>query len=171
MTVEPRFPTCAHHGAAHRHCRSRDWGLKRSDRAGSQGFRCERLRAGPTSARSRSGDPTRPQYVSGFEICRQRLTGSFLPRFGYPYRVGHRADVHRALLDAVRGYPDQLKLNLGQAVRAFEQDESTVTVTLENGASCQPALLPRRWRTPRIRSYCLPRCVVGARRNGRSVER
>jgi 3-hydroxybenzoate 6-monooxygenase len=79
--------------------------------------------------------------VSGFEICRQRLTGSFLHRFGYPYRVGHRADVQMALLDAAREYPNQIKLNLGHAVRAFEQNDVTVTVTLESGASTAASAL------------------------------
>jgi 3-hydroxybenzoate 6-monooxygenase len=73
--------------------------------------------------------------VSGSEICRQRVTGSFRHQFGYPYRVGHRADVQKILLRAARSYPDSLELRLGESIRSFDQTESDVTVTLESGAT------------------------------------
>jgi len=73
--------------------------------------------------------------VSGSEICRQRVTESFRRQFGYPYRVGHRADVQKVLLEAARSYPDRLELRLGESVRSFVQTDSDVTVTLESGAT------------------------------------
>jgi len=73
--------------------------------------------------------------VSGSEICRQRVTDSFRRQFGHPYRVGHRADVQRVLLQAARSYPDNLELRLGESVRSFVQTESDVTLTLESGAT------------------------------------
>ena len=73
--------------------------------------------------------------LSGSEICRQRLEGSFQSRFGYSYRVGHRGDVQKVLLQAARSYPDLIELHLGESVRSFVQGEGEVTVTLESGAT------------------------------------
>jgi 3-hydroxybenzoate 6-monooxygenase len=73
--------------------------------------------------------------ITGSEICRQALNESFQRRFGYPYRVGHRADVQKVLLQAARDYPDSLELRLGESVRSFAQTEHDVTVTLESGAT------------------------------------
>jgi 3-hydroxybenzoate 6-monooxygenase len=79
--------------------------------------------------------------LSGFEICRQRLTGSFQSRFGYPYRVGHRTDVQKVLLQAARSYPDRVELRLGEGVRSFVQTERNVTVALESGATAVASAL------------------------------
>jgi 3-hydroxybenzoate 6-monooxygenase len=79
--------------------------------------------------------------LSGSEICRQRLAGPFQSRFGYPYRVGHRADVHKVLLEAARSYPNRIELRLGESVRSFAQSESDVTVTLESGATAVASAL------------------------------
>ena len=73
--------------------------------------------------------------LTGSEICRQRLNESFQRRFGYPYRVGHRADVQKVLLQAARSYPDSLELRLGESIRSFAQTEYDVTVTLESGGT------------------------------------
>ena len=73
--------------------------------------------------------------LSGSEICRQRLEGSFQSRFGYSYRVGHRGDVQKVLLQAARSYPELIELHLGESVRSFVQGEGEVTVTLESGAT------------------------------------
>jgi 2-polyprenyl-6-methoxyphenol hydroxylase-like FAD-dependent oxidoreductase len=51
---------------------------------------------------------------------------AFRQRFGNPYAVIHRADLHRALFDAARAGVDIEFLTSTQAVR-FEQDESGVT--------------------------------------------
>jgi salicylate hydroxylase len=54
-------------------------------------------------------------------------------RYGAPYFMIHRADLHRILLDAVKAAaPDAITLNA--RVTAFEQDASGVTVICEDGA-------------------------------------
>ena len=73
--------------------------------------------------------------LTGSEICRQRLNESFQRRFGYPYRVGHRADVQKVLLQAARSYRDSIELRLGESIRSFVQTDSDVTVTLESGGT------------------------------------
>ena len=57
-------------------------------------------------------------------------------RYGAPYFMIHRADLHRILLDAVTtAAPDAI--TLGARVSGFEQDDSGVTVFCENGARIQ----------------------------------
>lgn len=73
--------------------------------------------------------------LSGSEICRQRLEESFQSRFGHPYRVGHRSDVQKVLLQAARSYPDLIELHFGESLRSFTQGEGEVTVTLESGTT------------------------------------
>ena len=54
-------------------------------------------------------------------------------RYGAPYFMIHRADLHRILLDAVTAAaPDAI--TLGARVTGFEQDDSGVTVLCESGA-------------------------------------
>ncbi len=49
-------------------------------------------------------------------------------RWGAPYLVAHRADLHRALLEQVAGEP-QITVTSGSPVRDYEQDDHSVTVT------------------------------------------
>jgi 2-polyprenyl-6-methoxyphenol hydroxylase-like FAD-dependent oxidoreductase len=70
---------------------------------------------------------------SGMEICRQELGDSFFQRFGYPYRVGYRADVQSVLLGAAGRYPERIEIHLGSGIRSFVQDEGAVAVTLDGG--------------------------------------
>jgi salicylate hydroxylase len=53
-------------------------------------------------------------------------------RWGSPYLVIHRADLLRALVEAVSGQSG-LQLSLGTTVHAFENDDRLVTVGLSNG--------------------------------------
>jgi salicylate hydroxylase len=78
---------------------------------------------------------------SGSEICRQELTQSFLDRFGHPYQVAFRADVHGVLLHAARGYPDRIEFHLGNGVRGVEQNQDSVIVKLDDGSSAAGAAL------------------------------
>jgi 3-hydroxybenzoate 6-monooxygenase len=78
---------------------------------------------------------------SGTEICRQEFGRPFFDRFGYPYRVGYRADVQRVLLEAVYTYRERIVLRLGAEIRAFTQDESSVTLELANGTSVRGSAL------------------------------
>jgi salicylate hydroxylase len=53
-------------------------------------------------------------------------------RFGAPYWFVHRGDMHRALLDAVRRQPS-VRVHTGRRCTGFEQDGSSVTLTLAGG--------------------------------------
>jgi 3-hydroxybenzoate 6-monooxygenase len=57
----------------------------------------------------------------------------FRARFGNPYAVIHRADVHRSLLDGARA-SDRIRLVTSTRVLRVEQDERGVTVFDANGA-------------------------------------
>ncbi len=55
-----------------------------------------------------------------------------IERFGAPYWFVHRGDIHRALLDAVRGYSN-VGIHTGQRCTGFEQDGDKVTLSLAGG--------------------------------------
>ncbi len=55
-------------------------------------------------------------------------------RYGAPYFMIHRADLHRSLLDAVTAFGADI-ITLGARVTSFEQDADSVTVTCESGLS------------------------------------
>jgi salicylate hydroxylase len=58
----------------------------------------------------------------------------FEKRFGNPYAVTHRADIHGALLDGCRGN-DLIELRSSSRVVGFEQNDSSVTVKTSDGKS------------------------------------
>lgn len=60
------------------------------------------------------------------------LGPEFRARFGNPYAVVHRADLHAVLLDACRAHP-KVTLRAGSAVESYEQDGSSVSVMLRSG--------------------------------------
>ena len=61
-------------------------------------------------------------------------------RYGAPYFMIHRADLHRILLEAVMSAaPDCI--SLGTRATGFEQDHSSVTLTCENGVRVTGAAL------------------------------
>ena len=68
--------------------------------------------------------------IGGKRLARWRLGASFEKRFGAPYRVAHRADLHRALLEVATALPN-LKMRLGQAITTCDQTEAAVSVTTE----------------------------------------
>lgn len=70
---------------------------------------------------------------SNAQLARQELGGTFVQRFGEPYRVGFRADVQRVILDAVVGMPDLIDLRLGRGVIGVAQDADGVQVRLDDG--------------------------------------
>jgi len=59
---------------------------------------------------------------------------AFRERFGNPYAVMHRADVHHALLDAVRAH-DDIELLTSTRVDHVEQDDDSVTAFDSGGAA------------------------------------
>jgi salicylate hydroxylase len=66
--------------------------------------------------------------VSGRLLKRLTLGASFERRFGAPYRVAHRADLHRALLEVASARPN-LTIHLGQTISNFDQTETGVAIT------------------------------------------
>ncbi len=59
------------------------------------------------------------------DICRIDLTGPFRERFGNPYAVVHRGDLHGVFLRACQASP-LITLRTGCGVAGYEQDGSSV---------------------------------------------
>lgn len=70
--------------------------------------------------------------VSAAEITRIPVGPAFRERFGYPYALVHRADLHRALLDAC-GEDPIITLRPGTTVDSFDDDGGGVTVRSTGG--------------------------------------
>mgnify|MGYP001587380374 CR=1 FL=1 len=70
--------------------------------------------------------------VTGRLITRIPLEAEFLARFGQPYAVTHRADIHGTFLKACQG-SNLITLETSRRVDGFEDHGDRVTVTLENG--------------------------------------
>lgn len=71
--------------------------------------------------------------VGGQEIARLPL-GGMQARFGNPYAVIHRAELHRALLQACAAQWN-IALETGRSVIVFIEDPEGVTIRLEDGES------------------------------------
>lgn len=78
--------------------------------------------------------------VTGDEVVSIECGARFRERFGNPYAVAHRADVHGALLEACRADP-LVSLRTHARVASFEQDASRVRVVLQSGESLDAAAL------------------------------
>jgi salicylate hydroxylase len=70
--------------------------------------------------------------VTGETICDIPCDARFERRFGNPYAVAHRADVHGALLDGCRAAP-LVELRTDSKIVSYAIDDAGVTVTLESG--------------------------------------
>ena len=70
--------------------------------------------------------------VTGRLITRIPLEAEFLARFGQPYAVTHRADIHGTFLKACQG-SNLITLETSRRVDGFEDHGDHVSVTLENG--------------------------------------
>lgn len=69
--------------------------------------------------------------LSGDEIARIPLGDDFRTRFGNPYAVVHRGDLHKVFLDACKA-SDLIDINTSADVVDYQQDQSKVTVFLKN---------------------------------------
>jgi 2-polyprenyl-6-methoxyphenol hydroxylase-like FAD-dependent oxidoreductase len=78
--------------------------------------------------------------VSGERICAVDVREEFRARFGNPYAVIHRADLHRSLLDGCRAAAG-VDLFTHAQVTGFEQDADGVAVRLAHGAAVQARVL------------------------------
>jgi 3-hydroxybenzoate 6-monooxygenase len=72
-------------------------------------------------------DAVRGQRIVGIPVGDR-----FRERFGNPYAVVHRADLHDALLDGCRS-SNLVDLRVSSRVTGYEQDGSNVTVSLASG--------------------------------------
>jgi salicylate hydroxylase len=70
--------------------------------------------------------------LTGELVTRIPLGEEFVARFGYPYGVTHRADIHGVFLRACQG-SNRITLETDRRVEDFEDDGETVTVTLQSG--------------------------------------
>lgn len=69
--------------------------------------------------------------LDGSQICSIDVGADFRARFGNPYAVIHRADLHRSILDGCRESAN-VDLFTDACVTGFEQIASSVTVTIED---------------------------------------
>lgn len=69
--------------------------------------------------------------ITGDELAHMPLGDVCLKRFGYPYGVTHRHDLHQALVDAVHKAKVQFTLNC--RIIAFKDNGENVSVTSEDG--------------------------------------
>jgi salicylate hydroxylase len=78
--------------------------------------------------------------ITGAEVANIPCGDRFHERFGNPYAVAHRADIHGALLDACRAHP-LVELRNGCRVLYFELQRNGVAVMLESGERVPAAAL------------------------------
>lgn len=78
--------------------------------------------------------------VTEQEITRIPLGAPFRERFGYPYALIHRADLHGVLLEACRG-SDKVEFCSGEAVDRVEQDDGAVHAHTSRGVHAGAALI------------------------------
>ena len=74
------------------------------------------------------------------EICHVDLGEAFRGRFGNPYAVVHRGDLHGVLLKACRD-SDLIELRVSSEVVGYDQDGSSVTARLASGDRVTGSLL------------------------------
>jgi 2-polyprenyl-6-methoxyphenol hydroxylase-like FAD-dependent oxidoreductase len=74
------------------------------------------------------------------EICHVDLGDSFRARFGNPYAVVHRGDLHGVFLKACRD-SDLIDLRVSSEVVGYDQDGSSVTARLASGDRVTGSLL------------------------------
>jgi len=74
------------------------------------------------------------------EICHIDLGEAFRARYGNPYAVVHRGDLHGVLLTACREHP-LIELRVSSEVTGYDQDGTTVSARLGTGARVTGAAL------------------------------
>src|SRR5687768_7172879 len=71
--------------------------------------------------------------VSGEKVIDIPLDKRFAKRFGNPYAVTHRADIHGSLLDGCKQLPDLIELRTSTRVTGFEEEDKGVAVRTAGG--------------------------------------
>ncbi|MBC3244961.1 3-hydroxybenzoate 6-monooxygenase [Pseudomonas lurida] len=70
--------------------------------------------------------------VDAHEVARIEVGDAFRERFGNPYGVIHRADIHLSILEAVQNNP-LIQFKTSVRIERIEQDDDGVTLTDSNG--------------------------------------
>lgn len=78
--------------------------------------------------------------ITGEDITEIDLGDAFRARFGNPYAVVHRGDLHGVLLQACRNNP-RIELRVSSQVTGYEQDGTHVTALLASGERVPGAAL------------------------------
>lgn len=78
--------------------------------------------------------------ISGEEITHVDLGEQFRARYGNPYAVAHRGDLHRRLLEACQAEPG-IALRTGCEVSGYEQTEAGISAILGTGERVEGRLL------------------------------
>jgi len=78
--------------------------------------------------------------VTSEEVTRIPVGRPFRERFGYPYALIHRADLHQVLLDACRRI-GKVRFHGGRTVEGFGDDGTGVRVTTRQGETFEGAAL------------------------------
>src|SRR5579872_2502605 len=71
--------------------------------------------------------------VSGERVIAMPLDDRFAARFGNPYAVTHRADIHGSLLDGCKALPKLIELRTSTRVAGFSVEGTGVSVQLADG--------------------------------------
>jgi 2-polyprenyl-6-methoxyphenol hydroxylase-like FAD-dependent oxidoreductase len=79
--------------------------------------------------------------VSGEKVIDIPLDQRFAKRFGNPYAVTHRADIHGSLLDGCKALPQLIELRTSTRVAGFELEDAGVAVNTDRGAIRGAALV------------------------------
>ena len=70
--------------------------------------------------------------LTGEAVTRMPLGAAFVERFGRPYGVIYRADLHRVLVDAC-GANERIELRTGQKLASYQDHGDSVTARTESG--------------------------------------
>ena len=79
--------------------------------------------------------------VTGEKVIDIPLDNRFARRFGNPYAVTHRADIHGSLLDGCKALPELIELRTSSRVSRFEIGDGGVLVMLQGGEALSGAAL------------------------------
>jgi salicylate hydroxylase len=79
--------------------------------------------------------------ITGERVIDMPLDARFAKRFGNPYAVTHRADIHGSLLDGCKALPALIELRTSSRVSGFEIEDRGVRVTLADGQALRGTAL------------------------------
>lgn len=99
--------------------------------------------------------------ISGAELSRLPLNARMEPRFGAPYWVAHREDLHAALLEGVRKQAN-ITISMGVGIKSATSDGSHAHAILTDGtASAAPLLVAADGLYSTLRGDALRPIAIG----------